>query len=314
MGASMSNTSVLASASDPHVFLIGRPPIGELLAFIRTMAVDGQSVDMGALTSEWRAANDHVLKLEKDEAGASDNPPITPLAESLYPLAEALIADPVYQHAYRYVPTDVAVIDLNRVVVFQKFINLSYVDELKRRLGSTPSPTAVFRLALPLQPEQPQFQMMQNAQNMYTLMSNSTDLRFLEAQILQPRDVPSLDSAGRPVTILGLTVGYGSNFLNVLHVENRLVLGNGSHRAYALRDLGITEIPCLVQRVTRRDELELVASGDLASNPDRYLKSARPPMLRDYFDPALRKIVPVYRKNRVVRVQFGIEQTDIPAQ
>jgi hypothetical protein len=28
----------------------------------------------------------------------------------------------------------------------------------------------------------------------------------------------------------------------------------------------------------------------------------------------LRKIVPVYRKNRVVRVQFGIEQTDIPAQ
>jgi hypothetical protein len=199
-------------------------------------------------------------------------------------------------------------------VVFQKFINLSYVDELKRRLGSTPSPTAVFRLALPLQPEQPQFQMMQNAQNMYTLMSNSTDLRFLEAQILQPRDVPSLDSAGRPVTILGLTVGYGSNFLNVLHVENRLVLGNGSHRAYALRDLGITEIPCLVQRVTRRDELELVASGDLASNPDRYLKSARPPMLRDYFDPALRKIVPVYRKNRVVRVQFGIEQTDIPAQ
>jgi hypothetical protein len=39
-----------------------------------------------------------------------------------------------------------------------------------------------------------------------------------------------------------------------------------------------------------------VAAGDLASSPDRYLKSARPPMLRDYFDPALRQIVPVYRK------------------
>jgi len=57
-----------------------------------------------------------------------------------------------------------------------------------------------------------------------------------------------------------------------------------------------------------------VAAGDLASSPDRYLKSARPPMLRDYFDPALRKIVPVYRKNRVVRIQFAVEQTDIPAQ
>jgi hypothetical protein len=113
---------------------------------------------------------------------------------------------------------------------------------------------------------------------------------------------------------LGLGIGYGSNFLNVLHVENRLVLGNGSHRAYALRDLGITQIPCLIQRVTRRDELDLVASGEVASSPDRYLKVARPPMLRDYFDPALRKIVPVYRKNRVVRIQYVIEQTDIPAQ
>lgn len=301
-------------ASDPHVFLIGRPPIGELLAFIRTMAVDGQSIDLGDLTAEWRAANDHVLNLEKDEAGVADNPPVTALADSLRPLATAVMADPVYKRAYRFVPTDVAVIDLNRVVVFQKFINLAYVEELKRRLGSTPSPEAVFRLALPLQPEQPQFHMMQNTQNMYTLISTSTDFRFLEAQVLQPQKVPSLESTGRPVTILGLAIGYGSNFLNVLHAENRLVLGNGSHRAYALRELGITEIPCLVQRVTRRDELELVASGDLAISPDRYLKSARPPMLRDYFDSALRKIVPVYRKNRVVRIQFGVEQTDMPAQ
>jgi len=146
------------------------------------------------------------------------------------------------------------------------------------------------------------------------MLSASTDFRFLEAQVLRPESVPCFDSSGRPVAILGLSVGYGSNFMNVLHVENRLVLGNGSHRAYALRELGILQVLCLIQHVTRRDELELVASGDFAANPDRYLKSARPPMLRDYFDPALRKIVPVCRKNRAVRVQFGVEQTDIPGQ
>jgi len=304
----------LAVAADPHVFLIGRPPIGELLGFIRTMAVDGQNVDPGSLTAEWRAANDHVLKLEKDEAGVADNPPAIALPESLRPLAAAIIEDDVYRRDYRFVPSDVAVVELNRLVVFQKFINLSYVEELKRRLGPRPSQEAVFRFALPLKPEQPQFRVMQNAQNTYTTVSASSDFRFLEAKLLQPQSIPSFEGTGRPVTILALAIGYGSNFLNVLHVENRLVLGNGSHRAYALRDLGITEIPCLVQRVTRRDELDLVASGDLASSPDRYLKSARPPMLRDYFDPALRKIVPVYRKNRVVRIQFGLEQTDIPAQ
>jgi len=308
----MSNTNL--AAADPHVFLIGRPPITELLGFIRNMAVDGQNIDLGSLTAEWRAANNHVIKLEKDEAGVADKVPILELGDSLRPLAAAVTEDPVYKRAYKFVPTDMAVIDLNRVVVFQKFINLSYVEELKRRLGAAPSQEAIFRFALPLQPEQPQIRMMQNAQNMYTMVSSSTDFRFLEAQILQPQNVPTFDSTGRPLLIVGLAIGYGSNFLNVLHVEDRLILANGSHRAYALRDIGVSQIPCLVQRITRRDELELVASGDLATNPDRYLKSARPPMLRDYFDPALRKIVPVYRKNRVVRIQYGIEQTDIPAQ
>jgi hypothetical protein len=300
--------------SDPHVFLIGRPPIGELLGFIRTMAINGQNVDLGNLTGEWRSANDHVLELERTEAGAADGPPILPLPDALREMAPAILADPVYQRAYRFVPTDVAIIDLNRVVVFQKFINLSFVEVLKRRLGPTPAPDAVVRLALPLQPEQPQFRVMQNAQNMYTFVSTSTDFRFLEAQFLSPPQIPDFDSTGRPVAILAISVGYGSNFLNVIHVENRLVLGNGSHRAYALRDLGITQVPCLLQRVTRREELDLVASGDLATSPDRYLKAARPPMLRDYFDPRLRKTVQVYRKNRVVRVQFGFEQSDIPAE
>ena len=115
------------------------------------------------------------------------------------------------------------------------------------------------------------------------------------------------------VALVGLFVGYGSNFLNAIHAENRLILGNGSHRAFALRDLGITHVPCVIQRVSRRDELELVGSGDVQQNPDRYLKAARPPLLKDYFDPALRKIIPVVRKHRIVRVSFGYEQGDIPA-
>jgi hypothetical protein len=251
------------------------------------MAVDGQGINVAELTAEWRTANDHVLRLERDEAGASDDPPIVPISATLQPLAASVLADPLCQRAYRFVPTEVGVINLN---------------------------TVIWVLALPLQPDQPQFQLMQNAPNLYTFVSPSTDFRFLQAELLQPQSVPEFRSTGRPVTILGLGIGYGSNFLNVLHAENRLILGNGSHRAYALRDLGITQIPCLLQRVSRRDELELVASGDFAASPDRYLKSPRPSMLRDYFDPALRKIVPVYRKNRVIRVQFASEQSDIPAQ
>ena len=104
----------------------------------------------------------------------------------------------------------------------------------------------------------------------------------------------------------------GTNLLNVVSAEGRLVLNNGSHRAYFLRELGITHAPCVIQRVTRRDELEFIGS-ELQQNPDRYLKAPRPPILKDYFDPALRKVVAVTKKNRSVRVQFGYEQMDVPA-
>ena len=100
--------------------------------------------------------------------------------------------------------------------------------------------------------------------------------------------------------------------LNVIQAENRLVLNNGSHRAYALRELGVTHVPCLVQHVSRRDELDLVG-GEIQQSPDRYLKVARPPLLKDYFDQRLRMIVPVYRKNRMVRIQFAVEQAEMPA-
>jgi len=43
-----------------------------------------------------------------------------------------------------------------------------------------------------------------------------------------------------------------------------------------------------------------------------YLKNPRPALLKDYFDPKLRKIVRVAPKARQVRVTFGIEQIDVP--
>jgi len=46
-------------------------PVGELLGFIRNMALDGQNVDQGALAQEWRAGNDH---LKPDFSGRNQMP------------------------------------------------------------------------------------------------------------------------------------------------------------------------------------------------------------------------------------------------
>jgi hypothetical protein len=152
---------------------------------------------------------------------------------------------------------------------------------------------------------------MQTGGNTFTFLSSSNDFRVLETTLLPANQVVA-PSTGSPVAHVVISLGFGTNLLNVIGIENRLVLNNGSHRAYLLRELGITHVPCVLQSVSRRDELELIG-GELQQNPDRYLRTARPPLLKDYFDPKLRKVVAVAKKNRSVRVQFGYEQVDVPA-
>lgn len=303
----------LQVTADEHVFLVGRPPMGEYLGFMKVQTLGGDAQDEGALSEEWRRANDHVRQLEAREAGIADSPQLGPLPSELQPLRDQLIADPVYQRSFRIVPSDVAIVELDKLVVFQKHINLEFVRQLTQTLPPSPTLTDIFRFALLGAYPQPQVQLGRIAQNAFIFASPSTDLRFLEVPLLQPSQVVGYTPSGRLSAAVALMVGYGSNLLNAIHVENRLVLNNGSHRAYTLRDMGISHAPCLVQRVSRREELEVIASGELQQTPDRYLTTPRPSILKDYFDPQLRKIALVPRKVRQIKISFGVEVIDVPA-
>ena len=82
---------------------------------------------------------------------------------------------------------------------------------------------------------------------------------------------------------------------------------------YALRELGITHVPCIVQHVSSRDELGILACTAVTDRPDFFLQDPRPMMLKDYFDPRLRKVMPVRRRLRQVRVKFEVDETFTPA-
>jgi len=118
---------------------------------------------------------------------------------------------------------------------------------------------------------------------------------------------------GNLVGVVGLAVGFGSNFMNAIYAEKRLILNNGSHRAYALREMGVTHVPCIVQHVSSRDQLDVVAASQVEDNPDYFLKHPRPSMLIDYFNPRLRKVMPVHRQLRQVTVKFEVDEAYVPA-
>jgi len=300
------------AVGEEHVFLVGRPPMDEYLAFMSTEPVDSQGVDLGSIANEWRSSNDRVRELQLSEATWADNPPVKQVPKELDELAMAVLTDPFFKKSFSIVPADIGMVELDRLVVFQKIINLEYVRQLKARLGNSPSQEDVFRTCLPVDHPTLPPMIRRIAYNGFVFMSESNDLRFHEPVLLRPDQIPGYQATGPVAGIVGLVVGYGSNYLNVISAEGRLILSNGSHRAYALRDLGVTHVPCVIQRVSRRDELKVIGTQPLQQATDLYLKEPRPPVLKDYFDQKMRKIISLPPKARQVRISFGVEQNDMP--
>ena len=301
-----------ATVVDQHVFLRGRPPLTQFLDFVMNEAVDGDKLDRGRLASDWRDANDRLRELESEEAGHADSPTIEPLPPELLAVQERLLADPILQRVFNIVPVSIGLVNLDTLVVFQKHINLAHVSRIQNGLGTAPTPEQVIACCLPFEHVQPPVQLRRIANNAYAFVSPSDDLRFLEGTLLAPTQISEHTPYGPVTGVVALMVGFGTNYLNAISVENRLILNNGSHRAYALRDLGLTQAPCLIQHVSRREELDALTNS-LEPDPDLYLKSSRPPLLKDYFDEQLRKVIAVPRKLRQITVAFHIQQVDVPA-
>jgi hypothetical protein len=55
-----------------------------------------------------------------------------------------------------------------------------------------------------------------------------------------------------------------------------------------------------------------VVSAEVHDNPDLYLKHPLPPMLRDYFNLRLRKVMLMHQQLRQITVKFEVEEGFAP--
>jgi hypothetical protein len=296
---------------DEMLYLTGRPTLKDFVRFTENQALNRP--DEGILAEEWQAAAKVIQGLETEEASAADNPAILKLGPEYEPLLIEFLKDPLVRGGFNCVPSEVAFVELDRLIVYQKHIDLTFTHDLASRLGPAPTYEQVFRTCLPFDHPQPPAKWCRVHHNKFAFVSASNDLRFLDAMELGPRNITDYPPPGDVLGILGLAVGFGSNFMNAVYADKRLILNNGSHRAYVLRKLGLTYAPCIVQHVSSREELELVASSDVRHNPDLFLTHPRPPILRDYFNPKIHKVMPVSRRLRQVTISFEIDEGYVPS-
>jgi hypothetical protein len=298
--------------SNQELWLLGQPDLGYFLKFVREKVVGGADLSPRALADEWRRANDYYYELEESEAGIADQVECRELDAALLPLVEKVRADPRFQRAFDTLPTTFAMVQLDRLVVFQPNVTREFVDQLKARLGPDPEPKSLFQFCIPLDRSEAPVKVRRISSRRYQVSSDSADFRFLEAAIFQAEQISDYKPHGRIGAVIGAVVGFGSNFLNVIRDEKkRMLLNNGYHRAVALRELGITHAPCIIEEITRRDELAITAGSTVNKAPFFYFGKKRPPLLKDFFDPKIRKILPVRRMRRVVEIEFEVRKFDL---
>ena len=299
----------LSGSTLEEIWLLGQPPLQSYLDFVSSLAVGSSAMDRKALCDEWRLANDYYYELESSEAGLADQVECRELDPSLAPLAEEVMADSRFRHTFDALPTGFAMVELDRLVVAQLRVTRSYVDALRDRLGRAPTGEALFRFCMPLGQPGADLDIQRLGSRRYAFLSESLDLRFHESVLLEANQITGYSSFGPISGVIGLIVGFGSNFLNVARADDRMLLLDGYHRACALRALGVTHAPCVVQAVTRRDELALVAPRAVVEAPAFYFKAKRPPLLKDFFDPRIGKTLQVRRTKRMIEVSFEIRES-----
>ncbi|WP_336490607.1 hypothetical protein [Methylobacterium nigriterrae] len=294
-----------------EAWLLGQPGLQDFLGYVEDHTVGAPAVSRSELVDEWRAANDYYHHLELNEAGVADAVEVRDLDADYADLVEEVRADPRYRRAFDKLPTRFAMVELDRLVVAQSHIDLDHAERLVARADDLLSAEALFRFCQPLGDFEAPVEVQKAGPRRYLFTSASSDLRFHECLLLKPQDLAEHVAFGSVSGAIALVVGFGSNFLSVVQSDTRLLLHNGHHRAYALRAMGIRYAPCIVQTATRGEELGLLASSKVMASPSFYFRAARPPLLKDFFEPRLRKVLQVRRTSQVIELSFEVKDYSV---
>jgi hypothetical protein len=291
-----------------ETWLLGQAPLRKYLDFVQDVAIESQLGKRDQLIQEWGAAATWYEELAEREAGIADHLDCRETDAALAPLIAQVKRSTRYTSTFDSLPTRVAMVELSKLVVCQNHVTHTFVEGLKTRLGPRPDPAALLRFCLPLEEGRTPVKIREVGAKRFVFSSDSTDFRFHESVLLTPQQLAGYDSFGEIAGVVGLVVGFSSNFLNALCDDDsgRLLLHNGYHRACALLELGITHAPCVVQTVSSRDELDIVAKSVVASDPGYFLNGPRPPLLKDFVDPRIRKVLPIKKVSRMIEVNFEV--------
>jgi hypothetical protein len=299
----------MSQNSKPTLYLYGAMSKPQITLLVRGQCIPEELNNLQKILEGWENASNVFRKIEAHEKGMADNN--QPIKMDSNPKLDEIQNDPLFKNGFSSYPSDFATVEIDKLIAVQRQVSLPYIDQLTNRIPKNPSLNNLIDICLSPKQNVPSSQSYQLAENVYNFSSPSVDFRFLGGfpKALTEDDLKYCLAGGLPVGAVILFYGYGTGSINVLKANNRLILNNGFHRVYALRKLGITKIPVVVQHIGNPD-LEMMPQI-LGLTKEYLLNHPRPVLVKDFFTNELTTTLRLKNTIRSVRVQWGFEQTDM---
>jgi hypothetical protein len=292
------------------LLLAGRPTLRDFVRFVKAHAVDGSLIDEAKWVLEWQQASKVVRQLDPLEVKSQ---PVgsTPLPDNIRAAADAELEDPAVRRSIGLLPYSWAWVALDQLIVWQRYINLAFAAELRDRLPLHPTPKDLLDFSAGRLGAQPPLRICGRGGNAFTFSSVSNDLRVTDVVPLDPDCIRGFEPHGRASCVVAVFVGYSINCMISVRMNNRLLLTNGTHRAYALLSRGITHAPCIVRHVSSADDLDLAALPRGNEPAENLFAAPRPPLLKDFFDERLTTHFAAPTRTYLLDMELKFEQAAI---
>jgi hypothetical protein len=229
------------------------------------------------------------------------NPSINDIEPDYQTYLHQVSSTPAFQQAFQGLNWSFKIVEIDKLVCYQRWVDLDYVAELSGNLGSSPDPLTVLKFCIP-----PSFPMQASISaephsGSITISSNSPNLSVTGLSFGQA--VPE-----SPATVV-FTLGVNANYVQVVKYKDRFIVKNGHHRLYTLRHLGITTTPCVYSEISDY----ALSGGDRPGFFSREIVlSSRPPSMTDFFDNSLAADIRIQPTMNVIRIKAEQFPVSIP--
>lgn len=292
--------------------LFGAVSQPEILGFLRTQCVFENEEEIEDVMTKWRTAATKFQSLFTVAQDFPDSVAQEDLPSEYMDKISGVTSDPLFKNSFSMLPYSIRLVEIEKIIAAQRYVNLDYTEKLVPSIPREPGIDFLIDFCLVRRSDAAPPSELQNAANVFSYRSNSTDFRFLGGypKPLNEDDLRLCIGGGQPVSALILFVGFGTPAVNVFQVGTRLILNNGFHRLYALLSKGIKKAPVIVQQI-QNPSIELPQM--IAGLPKEYsIQTLRPSIIKDFMNPNLTMELSLKDRERSVQIQWGLNQTDIP--